>query len=98
MYTAHVLLFFCFFIYFFFIYTTCTLHMYFFFFVFFIFFFIYTTLCNDTPPMYTGNKQSDTEIILQFIWKRGKKGARQPTNQPTDRRQPQHRPAVVATI
>ena len=68
------------------------------FFFFFIFFFIYTTLCNDTPPMYTGNKQSDTEIILQFIWKRGKKGARQPTNQPTDRRQPQHRPAVVATI
>ena len=37
--------------------------------------------------MYTGNKQSDREIILQFIWKRGKKGARQPTNQPTDRTQ-----------
>ena len=43
--------------------------------------------CNHTPPMYTGNKQSDREIILQFIWKRGKKGARQPTNQPTDRTQ-----------
>ena len=43
--------------------------------------------------MFTDNKQRDTEIILQFIWKSGKKGAEQPTNQPTDRRQPQHRPS-----
>ena len=71
-------------------YTTCTLYTSFFF-VFSLFFHLYYTV-RTAPPMFTDNKQRDTEIILQFIWKSGKKGAEQPTNQPTDRRQPQHRP------
>ena len=72
-------------------YTTCTLYTSFFF-VFSLFFHLYYT-ARTAPPMFTDNKQRDTEIILQFIWKSGKKGAEQPTNQPTDRRQPQHRPS-----